>query len=62
MTTNTKATPKSCSCRACRAARSSERKKPDERRYRHAARIQLAKCVSEDNDTPLPAPHGERNG
>jgi hypothetical protein len=44
--TNTKSTPKSCSCHQCKRGKHGGAKdivKADERAYRHAAKIQLAK-------------------
>jgi hypothetical protein len=47
MDTNTKQTPKSCSCRQCQWGKHCEggkfMMKHDERAYRHNAKIQLAK-------------------
>lgn len=44
--TNTKSTPKSCSCEQCKRGKHGGAKdivKADERAYRHAAKIALAK-------------------
>jgi hypothetical protein len=61
--TNSKATPKSCKCYACRHCVSTKARKPkhtqEQRAYRHAARVALNK-----SDDPIidAAPHGDRLG
>lgn len=52
MDTNTKGTPKSCSCRRCKRGKvrdaGNETMKAEERAYRHGAKIQLNKEAPED--------------
>lgn len=54
MITNTKATPKSCSCTQCKRGKHSnpghQMMKADERAYRHEMKIRLAEG---DEDIPL---------
>ncbi len=54
MQTSTKQTPKSCSCGECVRGKHSNighaLTKADQRAYRHDAKIQLAKLVTEDLD------------
>ncbi len=55
--TNTKATPKSCSCQQCRRGKHGGAKdivKADERAYRHSMKIRLA----EGNEDIMLAPKG----
>lgn len=53
---NTKATPKSCSCKTCRRGKASSAGKAmmriDERAYRHASKIALTK--GREDLTPAP--------
>lgn len=67
MHSNSKTSPKSCSCTQCRRGKGSEpgkhRMKLDERAFRHAANAQtrLFPCLKgdlDDYDTPSPAPKG----
>lgn len=62
MITNTKATPKSCSCKQCVFGKSSKtgnvKMKSDERAYRRNANKMLRQYINEDSDTPLPARKG----
>ena len=52
MDTNTKGTPKSCSCTQCKRGKGCDagntQMKADERAYRHSAKIQLKKEDPED--------------
>jgi hypothetical protein len=65
MDLNSKATPKSCGCRQCRHSKRTNKghffMRADQRSYRQAARLQL-RLISEDDDSPLPAPRGGRYG
>lgn len=65
MFTNTKATPKSCSCRMCRRGKRSGGGqfwlRNEQRAHRQTARIMLLDW-SEDADTPLLAPRSLRLG
>ena len=59
--TNTKGTPKSCSCQHCRRGKHGGAKdivKADERAYRHAAKISLANMDLEDGVVLASAPIG----
>lgn len=62
MVQNSKATPKSCSCRQCRRGKRSSGGKAsmrsDERAYRRAFTMLLSRGVTEDDVTPPPAPSG----
>lgn len=61
MVTNTKSTPKSCSCGMCRRGKGTKTGKfymrADERAFRRLAKVQLLR-YGEDDDTPLAAPRG----
>ncbi len=54
METNTKQSPKSCSCNMCKQGkRCNIAVKADERAYRHAAKIELARLVENGDNIIL---------
>lgn len=62
MVSNTKLSPKSCSCRTCRRGKSTDGNKfmmrRDQRAYRHAANLLLRLWRNDGDDTPMAAPVG----